>query len=366
MQDRSDHVHDWGGALEIDLNDELDLEYATAIADRAIRSMAAHSVPSTPHNFSVWFHYALGTPLELRQAIDVLISSRRKFDAPINRELYATFVDPRSRLQETCECSDRLDRLIGTTKQLLATAITDERTQIEALNGASSEIHDGGDPARIIEVLAQKLATATDRAIALEERFIETSDELGQLRETLQTAERLSKTDALTGLANRHSLEGQFQSTIILAMETGQSLSVLMLDIDHFKRFNDTYGHQTGDQALRLVAKILRESVRDVDLAARYGGEELIALLRGANIETCKAVAERIRCRIAAARLTRRSTGEEISSITVSIGVAQHRPGESSEALIERSDRALYVAKRLGRNRTVCESDLDKVCAASI
>jgi len=156
------------------------------------------------------------------------------------------------------------------------------------------------------------------------------------------------------------------QLATILAVETGQSLSVLLLDIDHFKRFNDEYGHQTGDQALRLVAKVLRDCVRDVDLAARYGGEELIAILRGANLDTCRAVAERIRSHISDARLIRRSTGEEISSITVSMGVAQYRPGESPEALVERCDRALYQAKRSGRNRTVSENELDTAASSPI
>ncbi|MDP1883507.1 MAG: GGDEF domain-containing protein, partial [Bradyrhizobium sp.] len=130
-------------------------------------------------------------------------------------------------------------------------------------------------------------------------------------------------------------------------------------DIDHFKKFNDSYGHQVGDQVLRLVAKVLQDSVREGDLAARYGGEELIAVLPGANLDVCVDVAERIRRRISEARLTRRTTGEEISSVTVSIGVAQFRMAESAEAMIERSDRALYEAKRLGRNRVVTESDIE-------
>jgi diguanylate cyclase len=116
---------------------------------------------------------------------------------------------------------------------------------------------------------------------------------------------------------------------------------------------------------LRLVAKVLQDSVRDVDLAARYGGEELIAVLPGANLDVCGEVAERIRRRISEARLTRRATGQEIASVTVSIGVAQFRLAESAEAMIERCDRALYQAKRLGRNRTVKESDIDGEVAAA-
>jgi diguanylate cyclase len=107
-----------------------------------------------------------------------------------------------------------------------------------------------------------------------------------------------------------------------------------------------------------LMATVLRERVREGDLPARYGGEELIAVLPGAELATCEAVAERLRRAIAECRITRRSTGEVLPGITVSVGVGQFQPGESMSDLIERCDRALYVAKRTGRNRVVTENEL--------
>lgn len=128
-----------------------------------------------------------------------------------------------------------------------------------------------------------------------------------------------------------------------------------MIDIDHFKRFNDDFGHGVGDQVLRLIATTLRDRLRENDLPARYGGEELIAVLPGATLAVCEAVGERIRRSIAECRLTRRSTGETLPGVTVSIGIAQFRFGESITQLIERCDEALYLAKRTGRNRIVTE-----------
>ena len=148
-------------------------------------------------------------------------------------------------------------------------------------------------------------------------------------------------------------------------MERDEPLSVLLIDIDHFKNFNDNFGHGVGDQVLRLMAKVLRERVREIDLPARYGGEELIAVLPGADLATCAAVAERIRRTIAECQITRRSTGEALPSITVSIGVGQFQLGESMADLIDRCDRALYLAKRSGRNRVVTEVELDRERAAS-
>jgi diguanylate cyclase len=337
---------------------DMDVEYATSIADRAIRLMSQQSVPATPNNFAVWFEYSMGSSLPLRKTIDILIAGKRKFDAAINHELYITYVAPQSAPQRLRDLPEQLSGVITSAQQFLNVAVTDNRTQMKALGEVCSQVETSADPRPIIAKLVDELSKATERATTLEANFTATSEELDTIRDSLKAAEQRSKTDALTGLANRHSMNEFLRQAQINAMEKDEPLSVLLIDIDHFKKFNDDFGHQVGDQVLRLVAKVLQESVREVDLAARYGGEELIAVLPGADLAACAAVAERMRRRIAEARLTRRATGKDIGSITVSIGVAQFRLAESAEAMIERCDRGLYQAKRLGRNRTVTENDL--------
>ena len=149
------------------------------------------------------------------------------------------------------------------------------------------------------------------------------------------------------------------------AMENGKPLSILLIDIDHFKAFNDQFGHQFGDQVLRLIAKLLKDGLRSYDLAARFGGEELVGVLPGADVDVARNVAERIRQAIANRQVTRRSTGEILSGVTASVGVAQFVPGETLTSLFERCDRALYAAKRGGRNRTVTELEVDRDSAAA-
>jgi diguanylate cyclase len=337
--------------------DDMDVEYAATIADSAIRSMAKQLVPATPNNFSVWFSYAMGAAPALRKTIDILIGSKRKFDASVNHDLYLTYINPQPDAA-LADFSDQLHGVVTTARQFLTTAIADNRVQMAALGEASSEFQASHDPRPIIEKLLAELSRATARASALEKNFAATSQELDTIRNSLKEAEARSNTDALTGLANRRLLDDFLRSAQIVAMETGEPLSAFLIDIDHFKTFNDRYGHQIGDQVLRLVAKVLQENVRDHDLAARYGGEELIAVLPGANLEVCQRVAERLRHRISESRLTRRSTGKEIANVTVSVGVAQFRLAESAEAMIERCDRALYQAKRSGRNKTVTENEL--------
>ena len=340
---------------------EIDFDFATTIADRANGLMAQHGVPPTPDNFSVWFYYAMGGSLTLKKTIDILIANKRKFDSATNRDLYVTYVNPH--LSTSGDFPEQLRGVIDSAKDFLATAISDNRSQMETLGEVSSQCKPTADPRPIIERLVKELSHATTRSSALEANFLQTTKDLDEIKDSLKQAEQHSNTDALTGLANRRSLEAFLRAAQITAMEAGTPLSILLLDIDYFKRFNDGYGHQVGDQVLRLVGKVLQENVRECDLAARYGGEELMAILPGATIDACIDAAERIRRRIGEARLTRRATGEEITSVTVSIGVAQFRMGETADGLIERCDKALYQAKRLGRNRTAKESGEEEIAA---
>jgi diguanylate cyclase len=345
--------------------DEIDFDYATSVAQKAQSLMAQHRVPPTPDNFAVWFKFALGTSAQLNMAMNVLIGNKRKFDPATNRDLYRAYVGGQAAERAIdLGVSEQLSTLMVSAQQYLATAIDDNRTQVRALGEVSAEASSGANPRRLIESLVRELSKATNRATALEANFAEASNELDKIRDSLEQAEERSKTDMLTGLANRRALDEFLRLAQISTMESGSALSVFLTDIDHFKSFNDNYGHQVGDQVIKLVAGVLREHVRDSDLAARYGGEELMAVLPGVDLDACREIAERIRSTIAERRIRRRATGEDISSVTISIGVAEFRFGESAESLIERCDQALYRAKREGRNRVMTEDDLQDVIAA--
>jgi diguanylate cyclase len=340
--------------------DELDFEYATSVAEKAVRSMAEQRVPPTPNNFHVWFKYTLGAPPVLKRAIDILIGNKRKFDAHTNREIYESYVGSKAADEAVAyDVSQQLHSVMSSAKQFLNTAIADNRTQMAAINDVSERSEAGVDPKLLIESLMSELAKAATRATKLEAGFMEKSRELDTIRDSLIKSEERAKTDTLTGLPNRRALEEFFRNAQLAAMEQDEPVTVMLMDIDHFKRFNDEFGHGVGDQVLRLMAKVLRERVREIDLPARYGGEELIVVLPNADLETGAATAERIRRSVAECQITRRSTGEALPGITISIGVAQFQGGESMADLIERCDQALYLAKKMGRNRVVTEAQLE-------
>ena len=346
--------------------DDTDFDYATSVARKAVDLMAMYRVPPTPDNFSVWFTYALGASIELKRAIDILIGNKRRFDAKTNNDLFNAYVGLQGSNGQTIDhASQRLRSLMVSARQFLSTAIADNRSQVQAMNGVADRRDTEVDPRLLIESLISELEKATSRATRLETNFAEKARELDSIRDSLSKSEERAKTDTLTGLPNRRGLEEFFRVAQIAAMERGEPLSVLLIDIDHFKKFNDNFGHGVGDQVLRLMAKVLREKLRERDLPARYGGEELIAVLPSADVATCAAVAERIRHAIAECSITRRSTDEVLPQMTISIGVAQFQPGESMGELIERCDRALYLAKKTGRNRVVTEAELGTELAAT-
>lgn len=342
--------------------DDPDYDYVASIAGRAMRSMAEQRIAPTPTNFAVWFQYFAGSHDDLRNAIDLLIDHNRPFDARINRDLFETYVAPQVSAV-VVDTSERLHALMGAAKEFLTTAIADNHSQMQVISQVADQGKAGVDPKALVAQLMNELARAATRATRLEAGFAEKTRELDVIRDSLSRSEERARTDTLTGLANRRALDEFLRKTQATA-EWGEPLSVLMLDIDHFKTFNDNFGHGVGDQVLRLMAKVLREKVREQDLPARYGGEELIAVLPDADLATCAETAERIRRAIAECTITRRSTGETLPNISVSIGVAQYRAGEAITDLIERCDRALYLAKGGGRNRVVTEIELDRASAA--
>jgi diguanylate cyclase len=346
--------------------DDTDFDYAMSVAENTIGLMARHRVPPTPDNFSVWFTYALGSSGELKRAIDILIANKRRFDAKTNHDLFAAYVGLQGSDGRTINhASQRLRSLMVSARQFLNTAIADNHSQMQAI----SDVADRGgaeiNSRQLIESLMKELEKATMRATHLETNFAEKARELDSIRDSLSKSEERAKTDTLTGLPNRRGLEEFFRGAQISAMEKGETVSVMLIDIDHFKKFNDNFGHGVGDQVLQLMATVLREKVREGDLPARYGGEELIAVLPKADLAACKRVAERIRRTIADCTIAGRSEGEVLPRITISIGVAQFQPGESMANLIERCDRALYLAKKAGRNRVVGEDKLDPELAAT-
>jgi diguanylate cyclase len=209
----------------------------------------------------------------------------------------------------------------------------------------------------IIESLLHSTSEMRETNKTLEDRLILAKNEISNLQQSLEAIRAESLTDPLTGLGNRKYFDRMIDMAVQSALASGEPLSLLLFDIDHFKSFNDSYGHLTGDQVLRLVGLSLKQTIKGQDITARYGGEEFAVVLPNTALRQALTVADHIRRAVMAKELKKKSTGEILGRVTISVGVSMLKQDDDTDALIERADACLYAAKRNGRNRVICEVD---------
>ncbi len=192
---------------------------------------------------------------------------------------------------------------------------------------------------------------------AIKKKLMETTEELETLEQEFERAKIEASVDFLTSVANRKAFDEALATTTSEANSDGSDLCLLLIDIDHFKNFNDIHGHMVGDEVLKFLTKKLKEMVKGRDFLARFGGEEFAVILPRTSLPGAKTLAENIRAFFAKAKLKSTATSEKLGGITVSIGAACYRSGEPLEDFINRCDQALYLAKDTGRNCVATELD---------
>jgi diguanylate cyclase len=331
-----------------------------AFAEIALEQIRALGQSATPRNFEIWYHYATGYNEPLNQAINEALEKKGGLGEADLDQIYDTYIAV-SRLGERIDTVNA--RVLGEIKHVVATidAATGSATSYsKRLNMASEKLaHANDDKAlrAVIEHLVQGAKEMETDNKKLESRLTASRQEIEQLQQNLEEVRIESLTDPLTTLANRKFFDTALATGIAEAQEKNEPLALLMADIDHFKSFNDKYGHLIGDQVLRLVALSMKRNVKGRDIAARYGGEEFVVALPNTSLQSAITVADHIRRAVMTKELMKRSSGERLGRVTISIGAAVLRPGDTPQLLIERADNCLYAAKRHGRNRVICEAD---------
>lgn len=335
-------------------------ERTVAFADIALGQIKALRQPATPRNYEVWYTYATGYNPSLNQTINETLARTGTLTDADLEQIYASYIS-------TTRYSDKIDRVgsrvmdeINEVMSMMDAAAGSASTYSENLTNVSDKLGTAKDREGLRAIVETLVATATEMKEnnhALEERLNASREEINQLQQHLAAVRSESLTDPLTGLANRKHFDEQLANALTEAIEHSEPLSLVMIDIDHFKTFNDTWGHLTGDQVLRLVAMSLKQNVKGQDMAARYGGEEFAVILPNTVLRAALTVADHIRRAVMSKELMRRSTGQNLGRVTISLGAATTRKGETAQSLIARADACLYAAKRNGRNRVICETD---------
>lgn len=346
--------------------DVEDFKRTISYGEAALSYIRRNVIPAHPRNYETWYTYAAGFNQSLNRAINDLIATKGSISADDLQRIYTRFLSP-NRL------GDRVDEVgtrVAEEVQDLVDAIrisTDATSDFgKTLDTALSRLRQApnGDG---LQDLATAMVKATHAAIAanrnLESQLLESNRQIRTLKENLEAIRYESLTDELTTLSNRRHFDLAIDRAIDLAARTGEGFALLLTDIDHFKSFNDRFGHQTGDQVLRLVAIAVKQSIKGQDIACRYGGEEFAIILPDAKTSDALQVAEDIRKAVMGKELVKRSTGENLGRLTLSIGVSLYEAGDTSQGLIGRADAALYAAKHSGRN-AVCSLQSGELSAS--
>lgn len=342
------------------------VEQAREYARAALDFMERRAIAPHPNNFTIWFNYFSGHYPDLKRTLDILLDNDQEFNEQRNADIFQKFFSSIEESISVGETARRADEALIQLLAILGAAGQDTARYgdtLMALSGAvsgrsKSSSSSGTELSAVLADVLTATRSMEARNKALEEKLTASSKEIHQLREDLEDMRREALTDALTGIANRKLFDIELRRLATVAMERGSPLTLLMLDIDFFKKFNDSYGHQVGDQVLRLMATTLTTSVKGRDLPARYGGEEFAVILPDTPLVGGVTVAESIRARVHRKDVVNRKSGESLGKVSVSIGVALFDFGEPLGQFIARADGALYLAKRQGRNRVRTERHL--------
>jgi diguanylate cyclase len=336
---------------------------AYSIARAALEMMEESKVWPTALNFELWLHLVADPNSELAQEIQRLLKSGEAITDKIAEDLAANFL-PKAKLNDQIrDAGDLLTKELHAVGKAIQSARKSNEDYGQTLAGATRELSDAVDPTAL-RGMVDNLAGATRRVqhenTSLERRLAESNAEVSRLKEHLEQVRRDATTDGLTNLANRKAFDEELEHACIEADAEGGVITLAVLDIDHFKNFNDTWGHQTGDQVLRYVASVIGRVGAPPRFAARYGGEEFAIIFAQESDRQVAKTLDDIRTEVASRMLKRRSTNEDLGAITLSAGFAARRKGEAIHSIVERADTALYASKRAGRNRvTAAESIAD-------
>ena len=344
-----------------------DRDRSFALARRAQELMRDYGPSATPRAYAVWYTYVSGDQPLMNDAIKRLTATNAGLSASDVDDLYDSYLGGSRYVTAAGETGATMLTEIEGVMEMLDLSLGSAAQYGESLRALSHDLSVSTlNRARLREIVATLVATTREVASnnrTLEARMRESRTEVESLREKLEATRIESLTDPLTGLANRKHFEEMLHKALDRA-SLGTSSSLVVLDIDFFKRFNDLYGHLTGDQVLRLVAIVMRETAGKQAMLARFGGEEFGILLPGTNRETAYAIAEKVRTSVMGRELIKRSTGESLGKVTISLGVACYRRGDTPVSLLERADLCMFAAKRAGRNRTLDDATTADLVAA--
>ncbi|MCL1048873.1 GGDEF domain-containing protein [Shewanella abyssi] len=337
------------------MSNEL-LREAAAKLKKAIPLMLKHQIPTTPINYALWYAYVGQSSPELNRQLDELLSQYSTCPPSQSERLYQAYLSDPIELG-VIEMRQNLDAMVTDLSQSLKDTNVDAnqfQTKIDSnfdkLNKIENEGFSIEEVLSLVKNLASDAYDIKNSTQHFTEQLAHAQSEINQLKIQLKKSEHDMHFDALTSALNRRAFNKDIKGLI---EQTPEGLCLVIADIDHFKAFNDTYGHQLGDQVLKAVARRLNEGCHDGIKLYRFGGEEFALLVPKSQLGRVRQLAESMRRSLEKLILKDKRKDQRVDNVRASFGVAQYQEKDTDATLIERADKQLYEAKRLGRNRVM-------------
>lgn len=341
------------------------LQKVKATAMAVIDELATRQLSATPTNYSVWFSHVTGENPALSRRLREHLGNNHPLSEEVLEELWRRHCSPMGDPAMVTQASDRLGRVLSELGREMNAAGEDAGRYSDAIRSFGESVvqaFTAPDSASALQDATRTMLLETKRMAeqnrSLESKLQSAGGEIDTLRKDLEEMRREAFTDPLTGVGNRKTFDRVLGEAMASARETAKPLTLIMIDIDHFKKFNDAHGHVLGDEVLKVVARTLLASVKGRDTVARYGGEEFGVILPETSLGNGYKVADQLREAVKNKKIVIKSTGTDLGRVTLSLGVGLYRAGEAVTSLVKRADTALYFAKRNGRDRVADENDV--------
>ncbi|WP_338362569.1 GGDEF domain-containing protein [uncultured Pseudoalteromonas sp.] len=348
------------------MNQAVSFAHSAQCLKKAIPLMVKHRMPVTPINYAIWYCYVQGNKPALNAELDHVIAeyqtctqnkAQEIFDKHLSEDDLVFFQEMADRFHGTMEQVQNDISVTLNHSKSFTTSLVDSQNELASL----ANVNSFNEILGCVERLTDESVAMQDYAREFQTKLAVAYNEIKDLKEALNLSQEAADTDPLTGFFNRRKFDDDIQQFCRSYSEQADDsvLAVLiMFDIDHFKRFNDDFGHQKGDEMLKLVAKKVSQNISDNLNVYRYGGEEFCITGYFDSINDIMVFADKIRLDIASLTIRKKGDVNSKRAISASFGLAILRPFTKGSVLIERADRALYIAKTHGRNRIEIAPDI--------
>jgi diguanylate cyclase len=319
----------------------------------ALEQMGKHGLPTHPVNYCVWYEYASGKNSELNAAIDHYLEGNASFSEDICQQLFNNYIT-NGQEKVTTLVREELKKIFAEIIGAIQTTRQDfsqSENNLESINDAIVPNLSETDVEKIVNQIKLEIHNLESSSGSFREQLKQATREIDQLKNKMQKYRNEALLDPLTRIGNRRGFEEKLARAIDGANQTATDVCLIMADIDHFKKINDTHGHPVGDNVLRMVASTIKETIKGKDHASRIGGEEFAVILPETPFAGAMKLAENMRLTFERLDLKKKNTGESLGRITLSFGVAIFQQDESADDFVQRADEALYQSKKTGRNK---------------